>query len=143
MSDSTAPQHDPEAIRRKNRRLVLILSVIVVVGLTIGVYKMAHYNPNYVEKVDDANRIILKSGEGVNLIGVAVLPWEIPGLGQDAHKFVKNLIFERYIRIETDKKEKDAAGWTLGYVFVEKDGKEIFINEELLRRGLARLKLAF
>ncbi|KPJ56481.1 MAG: hypothetical protein AMS16_02335 [Planctomycetes bacterium DG_58] len=104
---------------------------------------MAHYNPNYVEKVDDANRIILKSGEGVNLIGVSVLPWEIPGLGQDAHNFVKGLILKRYVRIETGKKEKDAAGWTLGYVFVEKDGKEIFINEELLRRGLARLKLAF
>lgn len=142
MSDSRATQHDPEAIRKKNRRMLLVLSVIVVVFLAVGVYKMAHYNPNYVEDVDDANRILLKSG-GVSLIGVDVLPWEIPGLGQDAHNFVKSLVLKRYIRIETDKREKDAAGWTLGYIFVEKDGQEIFINEELLRRGLAWLKLAF
>jgi micrococcal nuclease len=37
----------------------------------------------------------------------------------------------------------DPSGWIRGYVFAPSDGQEVFLNEELLRKGLARLKLMF
>ena len=129
--------------RARHRRFLLVVWAIIVVGLIVGVYKMATYDPNYVTDVNDANRLHLKSG-GVFVVGVEVLPFEVGGLGAEAAEFTKKLVLGRRIRIETDpERPKDAGGWTLGYVFVEKDGREVFLNEELLLHGYGVHKPVF
>ncbi|HUW57634.1 MAG TPA: thermonuclease family protein [Planctomycetota bacterium] len=143
MTGSAPPTDNTQTGRARHRRVLLITWSIVVLGLIIGVIRMATYDPNYVVKVDDANKLILKSG-GVRVVGVEVLPFETGGLGAEAAEFTKKLVLDRRIRVETDpEKVKDDADWTLGYVFVEVDGKELFLNEELLRHGYGEYRPAY
>lgn len=127
-----------EAARRKNRRMVLILAVFVSLGLGYGTYRMWTYNPNYVVHVDHADRILLKSDTGLRLIGIEVNPVQDKQVGEPAAKFVAECILGKYIRIERDVRKEDRGGWILAYVFVQSEGREIFLNLELLRRGLAK-----
>jgi endonuclease YncB( thermonuclease family) len=135
---------DAEAVpaRKRMRRKVLIL-ILAVVGLFAwGVFRMATYNPNYVKEVG-RNRLILKSGEGVVLIGVECPPRQEPRVGKRAEEFLESLTLNRYVRIEQDEKKSDQADWMLGYVFTDDHGKEVFLNEELLRRGYGKLALSY
>ena len=137
------PSPNPQAGRRSNRRLILVLVAVVVLGFLYFLVAMLTYNPNYAKAVTDANRILLKSGDGVFLIGIDCPPLGEKPVGGPAAELTKKWVLDRYIRIETDVEPKDPAGWILGYVFVTNDGQEVFVNEELLRHGLARLRLAF
>lgn len=134
--------HSPEAARRKSSRMVLILVAAVLVGFAYGVFRMATYDPNYVIEVPHSASLKLKSG-GVRLIGVVPPPVHDRLVGRPAQQFVEACVLRRHIQLEEGRKPEGAAGWILGYVFVEKDGKRMFLNEELLRRGFARLKLVY
>ena len=136
MSDAKST---PDAPPAKKHRVILILLLVILVGFLWLVYKVRTWNPNYVTKIVQADWIILKSEEGVHLIGVSCPPVEGGGLGQQAFDFTKSCVLNRYIRIEKGEQPKDEAGWVLGYVFVPVDGKEMFLNEELLRRGYGKV----
>jgi len=139
----SSPSPNPEAARRPNRRIILVLLALLALAFLYYLVRMLTYNPNYVEAVYDANRVVLKSGEGVVLIGVDCPPVQEKSVGEPAAELTSKWVLHRYIRIEKDKEPKDAAGWILGYVFVKKDGQEVFVNEDLLRHGFARVKLAY
>jgi len=139
MSVSSASP-GPASDARSNRRLLLIVLAIVVVGLFYGVFSMVTYNPNYVTRVDHADRITLKSGDGVVLLGVDCPPVQETQVGKAAAEFTRSLVLHHTIRIDTDKEPRDQAAWIQGYVFVQKDGQEVFLNEELLRHGFGRAK---
>lgn len=61
--------------------------------------------------------------------GVAVEPW-----GSEAAEFTANLLVQGEVRLELDRRRVDRYGRFLAYVYVG----ELFLNEELLRSGLAR-----
>lgn len=137
---TSRPTPGSEAARRKNRRLMLVMALVVVVGLGYFAWTLCFYDPNYQKAVMvyDANQITLKSGRGVELIGVDPPPVQDRQVGAKAAALTTEWVLHRKIRIETDKRVKNPAGWILGYVFCKKDGREIFLNEELVRRGYAR-----
>ena len=145
-SEPSTAGHTPDAGRRRafgRGRSFLIVVALLILGLAFGIYRMLTYNPNYVTVVYDANRLTLKSGEDVVLIGVYCEPGAEKRLGGPAAEFTKECVLDRYIRVERGEKPVTVSGEILGYVFVEKDGKEIFLNEELLRHGFGKLALAF
>ena len=121
----------------------LIVAALMVLGLAFGIYRMVTYNPNYVTVVYDANRLTLKSGEDVVIIGVYCEPGAEKRMGAPAADFTKECVLDRYIRVEKGETPLTVSGEILGYVFVEKDGEEVFLNEELLRHGFGKLALAF
>jgi endonuclease YncB( thermonuclease family) len=142
MSVSSASPH-PASNARSNRRLFLIVFAVVVVGLSYGVLCMFMYNPNYVTKVYDADRIMLKSGDGVVLTGIECPPVQDTQVGEPGTRFTEKRLLNRYIRIESDVEPMEPTGWIRGYVFFKNDGQEVFLNEELLRNGFGRAKPVF
>jgi hypothetical protein len=59
--------------------------------------------------------------------------------GEEAKKANEALVMGKKVRLEYDVQKKDKYGRTLAYVFVRENNKEIMVQTELLRRGLAFL----
>lgn len=109
-----------------------------------------------VVKVQSGDMVRLANGEMVCLIGIDTpetndgnkiqfdskftgIPVEVlKVMGNEAMQFLIEMIEGRNVRIEFDEKTKDQYGNLLGYVFLlpeRHDGKEIFINAEVIKRG--------
>ena len=136
-----APAHDAPTVRtpraRQGRRLVLILVLVIVLGSAYGIYRVVTYDPDIVVEVNEANRLILNSGQGVVVIGIKVLPQISSPFARSAVDFTEERILNRHIRIDPGAEAKDTGGWILGYVYYEQDGTWRFLNEELVREGFA------
>jgi len=90
--------------------------------------------PIGVRQVISGDTIELTNGETVSYIGVY-----IPQLSNipDACKALnEKLVLEDQIRLEFDKRQRDSKGRLLAYVY-KLDGT--FVNEEIIRQGLARV----
>lgn len=136
----TQTQQGPPArpAKKLSRPLVYGLIAIVLCAFGYKVFEIVTWNPNYVVQVFDANLLKLRAEEQhVFLIGLRCPPRDDKALGTEASKFTSDLVLNRYIRIETDRKERSDANWILAYVFVKRGDNEIFLNRELLRRGYA------
>lgn len=59
---------------------------------------------------------------------------------REASDYLRGLLRGRRVRIEQDEEQLDRYGRLLGYVFVERDDEEIFVNEEMARMGFAEAK---
>lgn len=94
-----------------------------------------------VKSVIDGDTIVLEdiSGTNVRYLGIdspEVQSLDGPGdpLSDEARRINKNLVEGKKVRLEFDEERFDPYGRTLAYVFV--DG--IFVNEQILRSGLAK-----
>ncbi len=89
----------------------------------------------------DGDTIILTNGEKVRYVGM-----DTPERGQcwyrQAKEFNRKLVSGKKIRLERDKSNRDRYQRLLRYVYVQNspDEKEIFVNLELVKAGLARAK---
>ena len=98
-----------------------------------------------VERVVDGDTLVVSGGERIRLIGVDTPETKHPNkpvqpFGKEAYEFTKRTVEGKHVQIKYDPREtKDRYGRTLGYVYV--DGK--FLNEMLLREGLARAMLNY
>ena len=75
----------------------------------------------------------------VRLIGIDS-PERNEDLYREASDYLRELLRGRRVRIEQDEEQLDRYGRILGYVYVERDGEELFVNEEMVRRGYAEAK---
>ena len=117
--------------------------LIVVAGTAYGIYRIATWDPNVVVSVDEGDNFFIKSGERFHLIGMRCLACNAGGVGIEAKEFTRECVLDKHIRIEKGKKpRKDEAGWIWAYVFYKdkKNGEELLLNVELVRRGLALAK---
>jgi len=122
-----------------------LLEILFVIGVSVGFYFYSvSYEPyvetedNYVVRVIDGDSFELGNGEFVRLICVDA-PEEGEGGYFEAREFLKELVFERVVRLEKDVSEVDDYGRLLRYVYVEGSEGEIFVNRELVRAGHARV----
>lgn len=61
-------------------------------------------------------------------------------MGKNAKEFTSALLKDKKVRIEFDKERRDKYDRLLCYVYVNnKDGKEICVNEELIKTGMAKV----
>ena len=94
-----------------------------------------------VKYVIDGDTVILTNGEKVRYVGI-----DTPERGQcwyrQAKEFNRKLVSSKKIRLERDKSNRDRYQRLLRYVYVQSspDEKEIFVNLELVKAGLARAK---
>ena len=125
---------------------VRLVVLAVLVGIGWGVYRVVTWDPDYVSHVYDAERMSLRGGQGLRLIGIKALPTNRPAdiegewLGQTAADVAASYVLDRHVTIEKDVTVWDEGGWIFGYLFVERDGKRVFVNEELVRQGMAIAK---
>jgi endonuclease YncB( thermonuclease family)/DNA/RNA endonuclease YhcR with UshA esterase domain len=114
--------------------LLLILTFLFISDLSgDDVYR--------VKRVIDGDTIVLEdiSSTNVRYLGIdspEVQSLDGPGdpLSEEARRINKNLVGGKKVRLEFDKERYDPYGRTLAYVFA--DG--IFVNEQILRSGLAK-----
>ena len=94
-----------------------------------------------VRYVIDGDTVILTNGEKVRYVGI-----DTPERGQcwyrQAKEFNRKLVSGKRVRLERDKSNRDRYQRLLRYIYVQNtpDEKEIFVNLELVKAGLARAK---
>ncbi|MCR4391773.1 MAG: thermonuclease family protein [Candidatus Acetothermia bacterium] len=92
-----------------------------------------------VSYVVDGDTVVLSAPR----VYVRYLGIDTPEEGQPfyypAKQVNRDLVWRRDVYLEFGPERYDAYGRLLAYLWVEKDGQWVLVNEELLRRGLARL----
>jgi micrococcal nuclease len=88
--------------------------------------------------VDGDTAVLLHSHEYVRYLGI-----NTPEIGEPfyaaASRINRHLVLFRDVYLEFGPQRRDGYGRLLAYLWIQKDGKWIMVNEELLRRGVARL----
>jgi micrococcal nuclease len=107
------------------------------------------YNNVLAARVIDGDTIGLVSGKSVRYIGIDTPEtrrntpsgWrEVQEpFGKEAKAFNEKMVLGKRVRLEFDVQAKDKYQRLLAYCFVNIGGKEIFVEEELLKNGLAYL----
>lgn len=102
-----------------------------------------------VVRVVDGDTVDVDSGATVRYIGIDTpetrrrtsAGWIPTGdvEGEEAKKANDALVLGKKVRLEHDVQKKDKYGRTLAYVFVRENNREVLVQTELLRRGLAFL----
>jgi micrococcal nuclease len=98
-----------------------------------------------VERVVDGDTLVIAGGDRIRLIGVDTPETKHPTkppqpFGKEAYEFTRRTVEGKQVQIKFDPREtKDRYGRTLAYVYV--DGQ--FLNEMLIRQGLARALLSY
>jgi micrococcal nuclease len=98
-----------------------------------------------VERVVDGDTLVISGGDRIRLIGVDTPETKHPTkpaqpFGKEASEFTRRMVEGKRVQIQFDPGEtKDKYGRTLAYVYI--DGQ--FLNEMLLREGLARALLNY
>ncbi len=125
--------------KRKGRYSILILLLLILTFLFIA--DLSGDDLHRVKTVIDGDTIVLDDISSTNVRYLGIDSPELhsldgPGdpLSEEATRLNRNLIDGKKIRLEFDKERFDPYGRTLAYVFVD----DIFVNEQLLKRGLAR-----
>lgn len=95
-----------------------------------------------VSKVIDGDTIDLSDGRKLRYIGIdtpeTVDPYRgTQCFGKQASEHNKELVLGKEVRLEKDVSETDKYGRLLRYVYVEKEGKEVMVNEQLVFDGFA------
>jgi micrococcal nuclease len=93
-----------------------------------------------VERVIDGDTIEIQGGQIVRYIGIDTPETQHPtkGIecyGLEAAQANRELVEGRYVRLVKDVSETDRFGRLLRYVYVE----DVFVNDELVKRGFARM----
>ncbi len=94
-----------------------------------------------VRNVIDGDTIQLEDGTVVRYIGIdapeSEASWREGNFGNAAFKANQALVEGQTISLEYDVEFSDPRGRELAYVYVEKGGKRVMVNEELVRQGVA------
>jgi len=126
-----------------------LIAVAAAVSLTASCLSREPAESRVV-RVTDGDTVEMDSGVTVRYIGIDTpetsrkvsgqwVPAEDP-FGQEAKSANEELVMGKKVRLEYDLEKKDKYGRTLAYIFVEGEGRrEIFVQAELLRKGLAYL----
>jgi|Deesub1362B_J571_1020462.scaffolds.fasta_scaffold00026_105 endonuclease YncB( thermonuclease family) len=115
-----------------------------VLSLVIGTVLTAPAQPSetavtaVVSLVIDGDTVILNNGEYVRYLGI-----DTPEEGEEfywaAKSYNRRLVWRKKVYLEIGPERRDGYGRLLAYIWVEREGKWLLVNEELLRKGLAKL----
>jgi micrococcal nuclease len=95
-----------------------------------------------VRRVADGDTFVLESGPRVRLLGIDAPEIGEHPLAEQALLALEGLVLGRHVRLQRGRPDRDRYDRFLRYVFVkrgERDGRELFVNAELVRMGLAEV----
>ena len=114
----------------------LVLALLAMAGL--GQPPPDAQRVRIVRVVDGDTAVLLRTHEYVRYLGI-----DTPEAGepyyQAATRINRQLVLLRDVYLEFGPQRKDGYGRLLAYLWVQRDGEWILVNEELLRRGVAKL----
>lgn len=142
----------------KTTLIVLISLVVLILAWELAFYLMSlsqndsDNNDNNAENVDNINNenIIYVSriidGDTFELSDnstIRLLCIDAPEKGKtgytEAGDFLSGMILDKEVRLEKDKTDRDEYGRLLRYVYVNISGVELFVNQQLVQEGYARV----
>ena len=116
------------------KKLTIMFFIILILAFLISNY-IENYKSYIVSDVIDGDTFKTKDGKTIRLIGI-----NAPEIGekcyQEAKDELKEIIYQKKIRLEKDVGNKDNYGRILRYVYVD----DLFVNSEMIRLGLARFE---
>jgi len=137
---------------KENRFYIFIFAILLICVLFL-VPKYRQPSVVQIKEVIEANVIRLNDGRTLRLIGVRCPSirhrisekWfnSEEELSLEAKKFTEKLIEGKQIRLEFDVLQQDHYGDLLAYIFVKDDGKELFLNKEIIRNGFGYYLVSF
>jgi len=87
-----------------------------------------------VAQVIDGETFALNNGDIVKLIGIDA-PSPEGKLYEESKRILEFLISNKTVTLEKDVEDKDSSGRLLRYVYVDYNGKQMFVNLESVRQG--------
>jgi micrococcal nuclease len=114
------------------KKMTIVFFIVVIAAFIITNY--IQINKDYtVSEIVDGDTFKTRDGSTIRLIGV-----NSPEIGEpcsmEAKDELRNLIYGKDIRMESDDGNKDVYGRLLRYVYVG----NTFVNSEMVRLGLAK-----
>lgn len=131
---------------RKRKGLYLLLTLILILlplffKTELGGDGAGGTEESTVDRVIDGDTVVLQdtSSTHTRYLGIdapEILTEESPGdpLSEEAQNLNRRLVDRKTVRLEFDQEKYDDYGRMLAYVFVD----NTFVNEEIVKRGLAR-----
>jgi len=120
------------------RWLVLLTTLSLLVGLAFAQPPEGTQAVRIARVVDGDTAVLLGTHEYVRYLGI-----DTPEAGEPyyyvATKVNRELVLRRDVYLEFGPQRRDGYGRLLAYLWVQVDGDWVLVNEELLRRGVARL----
>lgn len=138
---------NPNKLKRNLFRLIWSLGAAV---LLLFFSQKPNYDAALVTQVIDGDTIEIRGGKMVRYIGLdtpEMRYWKNDAwvfqprpFSLEAKKLNEKLVDAKTVRLEFDVQKRDSYSRLLAYCFVkDSSGNEIFVNEELLKQGLALL----
>ena len=127
----------------------LLIGVAIVAAVAAYVIVTAPPMPNVgratqtaqVIRVIDGDTVILADGRKVRYLGIdapEISHTPLDPYSPEAFELNRKLVQAKDVRLEYDVNKTDSYGRTLAFVYVEKNGRWVCVNAELVRAGLAR-----
>jgi micrococcal nuclease len=126
--------------KKKRASYLIFILLFAALSIYLGSEPDSTYGYYTVDKVIDGDTVVVKELDPhVRYLGIdspEILTDDSPGdpLSEEAKRFNERLVYGKRVKLEFDREKYDSYGRVLAYVFV--DG--VFVNEELVRNGLAR-----
>ncbi len=148
-------------MRRRHKRAITVAAAVIAGASLLVARSFRARRPTVfptrgtVRRVVDGDSFYLTNGAGVRMLEIDApeMRGETAGLARKARQALHELIDWKAIRLEQGRRVRDKYGRFLAYVFVERSGgsggprdsgddevREIFVNAEIVRLGLARAR---
>ena len=114
------------------KKRTIIFFVLIAILFFVTNY-IEDYKEFIVYDIVDGDTIKISDGSIIRLTGINA-PEKGEPCYEEAKEKLKELVYRKSIRLEKDTENRDVYGRLLRYVYV----KEMFINSEMVRLGLAR-----
>lgn len=128
-------------MKRKRRWAVeaCLVAALLAATAALSQYRPAPSGGAHVDRAIDGDSVLLADGHRIRYLLV-----DTPEKGEpfyaEAVAANEELVLGKQVRLELDREPRDDYGRTLAYVFaIDNRGHEVFVNAELVRRGLAFL----
>lgn len=133
-------------LSRRNKAVVTLLVAIILILLGYVARpltesprrsaKRVAAGTYVVEHVYDGDSLRLANGAGVRLVGIDT-PERGQAFSEEGRSFAKELLEGKTVRLVPAKEPVDRYKRNLAYLYLEKDGKEVFANAQMVRHGYA------
>lgn len=117
---------------------------ILIISIATIAFLIFHSGPKEglyrVKRVVDGDTILLGNGERVRYIGIDTPETKHPykpveRFGEEAYRYNKELVGQKWVRLEFDVEQRDRYNRLLAYVYVG----ETFVNAKLVEGGYAQV----
>jgi len=124
--------------------LLLVLFLFSLIGLfytlindevSLTGSSIVSLETGFVGKVIDGDTVVI-NGESIRLLGIDTDERGYPCFNE-AKKRIEELVLNKEVTMEKDVQDKDQYKRLLRYIFVENEGREINVNLQMAREGLA------